>query len=169
MNITLNAQPYDMTAGGFYFRSIEEFLRGFQRNHNDQGDPIEEYEIQFIDGEGIDCELARAWGLHQGNFAAFLEKVEEWSDDQKTRYIIAVGECGFDHADVCDDPYGVDIDMYEMESMRELAEQFVDEGLFGDIPDYLANYIDYESIARDLAFDYTETIINGQSVIYRCA
>lgn len=52
--------------------------------------------------------------------------------------------------------------------MRELAEQFVDEGLFGDIPERLAGYIDYDAIARDLAMDYAETTIAGEWLIYRC-
>lgn len=51
--------------------------------------------------------------------------------------------------------------------MKELAEQFVDEGLFGDIPSILASYIDYDAIARDLAMDYKATEIAGERLIYR--
>ena len=52
--------------------------------------------------------------------------------------------------------------------MKELAERFVDEGLFGEIPDHLAHYIDYDAIAHDLAMDYAETEIAGVRLIYRC-
>jgi len=52
--------------------------------------------------------------------------------------------------------------------MRELAEQFVEEGLYGDIPESLQFYIDFAAIARDLAVDYSETVIAGSRVIYRC-
>ncbi len=45
--------------------------------------------------------------------------------------------------------------------MKELAEQFVEDGLFGDIPQNLQYYIDYDAIARDLEFDYTETEVIG--------
>jgi len=55
-----------------------------------------------------------------------------------------------------------------VDSMRELAEQFVEEGLYGDIPDSLQFYIDYDAIARDLAVDYSETVIAGSCIIYRC-
>jgi len=55
-----------------------------------------------------------------------------------------------------------------MDSMKELAEQFVDDGLFGEIPTSIQFYIDYEAIARDLACDYSETTIDGQRYIYRC-
>ena len=43
----------------------------------------------------------------------------------------------------------------------------VDEGLFGDVPPQFQFYIDYDAIARDLSFDYTETEIAGERLIYR--
>jgi antirestriction protein len=49
-----------------------------------------------------------------------------------------------------------DIEIYEKMNMNELAEQFVEDGLFGDIPKALINYINYDAIARDLSMDYTE-------------
>ena len=59
------------------------------------------------------------------------------------------------------DSYDVDIydyssdtsftDVYEL-----LANELVSEGLFGAIPSYLENYIDYSAIGRDLSYDYTE-------------
>lgn len=52
--------------------------------------------------------------------------------------------------------------------LKELAEQFVDEGLFGEIPKAIANYLDYDAIARDLGFDYSEITIAGARLIYRC-
>ena len=63
----------------------------------------------------------------------------------------------------------MDITLYELSSMKELAEQFVEDGLFGDIPERLQVYLDYDAIARDLAMDYTETEIAGTPLIYRCA
>lgn len=59
------------------------------------------------------------------------------------------------------DSYDVDIydyssdtsftDVYEL-----LAYDFVSDGLFGEIPSHLENYLDYSAIARDLSMDYTE-------------
>lgn len=69
----LYAQPYDISATGFYFDKPSEYTMNAITNCNDCGGIVEEYEIQFIDGEVIDCELANAWGLNQGNFAAFLD------------------------------------------------------------------------------------------------
>ena len=52
--------------------------------------------------------------------------------------------------------------------MRELAEQFLEDGLYGEIPEHLQAYIDLDAIARDLTVDYSETSIAGTRLIYRC-
>lgn len=169
MDILLYAQPYDISASGFYFQSADDYAAKAKCNRNDYGAPVEEYEIQFIDGDDLECALAKAWGLYQSNFAAFFEAAEDWEDDQKRRFIIAVGEAGYSFDPASGSPDDFDVDIYEIDSLKELAEQFVDDGLFGDIPERLQFYIDYEAIARDLAVDYTETEIAGQRLIYRCA
>ena len=168
MTITLYAQPYDISAVGFYFTNAEDYAAKAENLRNDYGHPVEEFEIQFIDGEAIDAALARALNLSQANFARFFEFVEDWSDYEKLMVIIAVGECCYEFDDKSD-PADFDVDIYHVGSMRELAEQFVEEGLFGEIPEHLANYIDYDAIARDLSVDYSETEIAGQRLIYRCA
>ena len=82
-------------------------------------------------------------------------------------FIIAVGEVGYNFDPATVSPDDFDVDIYHVEIMEELAKQFADEGLFGDIPEHLANYIDMGAIARDLAVDYTETQIAGELLIYR--
>lgn len=41
-------------------------------------------------------------------------------------------------------------------SYKELAKIFVYDGLFGEIPENLKNYIDYEAMGRDLSYDYQQ-------------
>lgn len=164
----LYAHPYDFSAQGFLFNSVAQYETHAKKLRNDFGAPVEEFEIQFIDGELIDAEFAKAFALNQGTFAQFLELVEDWDDNQKTRFIIAVGECGYGEEQVIDDPEAVDLDIYEADSLKELAERFVDEGFFGDIPKQLQFYIDYDAIARDLGMDYAETTIDNVHLIYRC-
>ena len=161
------AQPYDISATGFYFESIESYDKQAKTLTNACGHPVEEFEIQFIDGEQIDCELAKAWSINQANLESFFQAVEGWDDHEKTTYIIAIGECGYAHQQVIDDLDLLDIDIYHIDSLSELAEQFVDDGLFGDIPERLRFYIDYDAIARDLSVEYTETNINGDRLVYR--
>ena len=168
MTVTLYAQPYDISATGFCFTGAEEYAKKVKALRNAYGDPVEEFEIQFIDGEHIDCELAKAIGVNQANFSDFLECAEAWEDWQKVNVIIATGELGYS-LDPQDDPDHYGIDVYWVSSMRELAEQFVDDGLFGEVPEQFQFYIDYDAIARDLAVDYTETEIAGERLIYRAS
>lgn len=163
------AQPYDISAVGFYFESVEEFNAKVSKAVNDYGDLVEEFEIQFIDGEDIDCTFAKAWGVNQANVGAFFDAVDDWDEDLKQRYIIAVGECGYSHEQVASNLDDVDIQLYQVDSLKELAEQFVDESLFGEIPERLQFYINYERIARDLAVKYSEITIAGEKFVYACA
>lgn len=166
---TLYAQPYDISARGFYFDSATDYQAKAARNRNDCGGIVEEYEIQFIDGERIDAELFSALGVHQGDIEAFLEAAEDWSHDEKVRVIIATQEAGYRFNLGTDTPDKFEVDLYECDSLRDLAVQFVDEGLFGEIPERLQYYLDFDAIARDLAMDYAETVIDDARYIYRCA
>ena len=165
----LHAQPYDLSASGFYFASVEEYNTKASALRNDYGQPVEEFEIQFIGGEGLDAALFQALNVHQGNIGAYFDAVDEWDEQDKIKVIIAVGEAGYSFALGTDVPDNFEVDLYECDTMRELAEQFVDEGLFGEIPKNLENYLDYDAIARDLRMDYGQATIDGTSYIYRCA
>jgi hypothetical protein len=166
--LSFYALPYDTSASGFYFRSRAEYDARRLGSRGSTGLPAEEFEIQFIEGEILDAYFADAFGLNQMNVFRFIELAEEWDEDDKHRFIIAVGECGysFDPDTVAPDDFEVEI--YAVQSLRELAEQFVDEGLYGEIPEPLRFYIDYEAIARDLAVDYSETTIAGSHLVYAC-
>lgn len=168
MTLLFYAQPYDISAEGFYFRDDEEYSKKAATAKNQYGDNVEEFEIQFIDGGQLDCELAKAWDLNQANIERFIEVSDEWDEEEKIRFILAVGECGFSFDPDVVNPSDFDIDIYRVDCMRDLAIEFVEEGLFGDIPESLQFYIDYDAIARDLSVDYAEAIIAGERLIYRC-
>lgn len=165
----LYAQPYDISAHGFYFRSLEEFTDKSSSLLNHYGDLVEEFEIQFIDGDDLDCELFKALSIHQGTIGDYFNSCEYFTNDRKIRVILATRECGYNFDYSSDDPDGYDIDIYEFDSLRDLAEQFIEEGLFGPIPENIRYYLDLDVIARDLAMDYSETTIAGKNYIFRCA
>lgn len=167
MSISLYAQPYAISATGFLFNDGDTFNRKAKQNRNDYGDPVEEYEIQFIDGETLDAELFKALGVHQGNVCTFLETAPQWEEWEKINIIIACGECGYSFDIESDHPDHFGITIYHVDSLRDLAIEFVNEGLFGEIPESIQYHIDYESIARDLGLDYAETVIAGTSIVYR--
>ena len=82
MTITLYAQRYDISAAGFSFQDVQTIGEKTKTLRNDHGDPVEEFEIQFIDGDAIDAELFKALGIHQGNVCAFLEFACDWEEWQ---------------------------------------------------------------------------------------
>jgi antirestriction protein len=52
------------------------------------------------------------------------------------------------------------------DSWREMAECHVDEGLFGPVPDALANYIDYDAIGRDLEIECAGERVDGVLYVF---
>ncbi len=151
----------------FIFLQSKNTIDKPKPSKNSYGDPVEEFEIQFIDGDSIDCDLAKAIDISQANLAQYFACVDEWEEWEKIHVIVAVGECGYDfNADTQASDF--DITIYEEDSYRDLAFRFVDEGLFGNVPESLASYIDYDVIARDLEIEYSDTVINGERLIYSC-
>lgn len=163
------AQPHDISACGFYFSDMESYNIHYSKCRNSFGGQVEEFEIQFIDGESIDSQLFYALNIHQGNISYFIASINEWQEHEKQALIIAVGECGYAF-NITDNDLSIieNVDIYQVENLRELAEMFVDEGLYGDIPESLQFYIDYDAIARDLAVEFNEIVIAGTALVYRC-
>jgi hypothetical protein len=165
----LHAQPYDISAVGFFFETVDEYNQKGAALRNSYGQPVEEFEIQFIDGKSIDAELFEALGVHQGNFPAFLEAVDSWSEEEKVKAIIAVGDVGYDFNLGKDHPSKFeDMDLYEIDSLRDLAIQFVDDGLFGDIAENIKCFLDFDAMGDYLGTDYCETTVAGTRYVYRC-
>jgi hypothetical protein len=161
------ARPYDLSATGFYFETMEDYQEKSAKCLNDFGGQVEEFEIQFIDGSDIDAQLFEAIGINQANIGAFIDKIDEWDDREKQILIIAVGEVSYRFDIYKDDPNGFDVDIYELDSLRDLAIYFVEEGYYGEIPESLQYYIDYDAMARDLSADYSQIAIAGEKIIYR--
>ena len=83
--------------------------------------------------------------------AETLESLDD-ADKKKVNYLMDYTGCTFEEAL----EHYQDVKVYEDTTLEDLAYQFVDEGIFGEINPTIANYIDYEAIARDLGFDYVE-------------
>ncbi len=161
----LYAQPYLLDAEGFFFTTVEEYQDKTSKTLTLLGDPVEEFEIQFMEGEDIDGELFTALEVHQGNFPAYLEAIETWDLDDKIRVMIAIRGLGLGFKLGQDIPNDL-IEWYEVDSLEDLACRFVEEGMFGEIPASLAPYISYEAIARNLRYEYRDMIIAGRRYVY---
>ena len=123
----------------------------------------EDHEIFITDFESdIGMEAGEYDNIENLNEQAqTFEDLDEWEQDITE----AILECGAASdisaaVDMVDD-----CTLYsDCETLEDLARELVDEGAFGDIPQSIANYIDYEAIARDLNYDnYYET---SKGVLY---
>lgn len=112
---------------------------------DDEEYAIHDYEASFSISE-YDCPF------DLNDIAERLESLDEY-EQKKLTYLLDDG-CTMEQAiDELDD-----ITFYQDMSLKDVAEEMVDEGLFGDIPESIINYIDYDAIARDLSYDgYHET------------
>lgn len=73
--LTLHAQPYDMTAKGFFFTSVEEFELEAGQKRNRYGISVKEFEIRFVDGDRLDAALSRAFDIQQEDIAAYFREI----------------------------------------------------------------------------------------------
>lgn len=166
--IELYVKPYNVSVEGFYFKDISEYEAKYGELKDEFGSSIEDFRILFADGDEIDCLLFEALDVSQENIKEFLNKAICWDYDDKVTVIIAVSGVGYDFDLSVNNPTDFDVVIYELDSMEELAREFVDEGLFGEVSKYLEYYIDYEALVHDLSVDYHEAEIDGRKLIYRC-
>lgn len=144
---TLHAQPYNPDAMGFYFESAEEFTTKAENLTDCHGSPVEEFEIQFIDGDAGDAQLFEACAINQANLDAWFDEVETLDARDKVAlfYLVGFAGNGLEQAKEKIE----DVILYECR-LREAAEEIFDECHLESIPDGVRCYIDYEKYARDL-------------------
>lgn len=155
-----HATPYDISATGFYFRTIEEYREKAASHRNAYGQPVEEYEIQFIDGDN--CELFNALGINQANLALWFERFEDMDHDEAVRAIYLAGYECLAVEDILD---RLDEVILFEGTVRDYAEDYMEStGLLSEVPESLRFYIDIEAFARDLRIggDVTDIEINGR-------
>ncbi len=149
-DLSFHATPYDISARGFYFSTGEEFDEKFQKRL-----PVEEYEIQFIDGDLDDAHLFNVVDVSQGNSGTFIDVVEDIEEYQKPAlfYYLSFYNPGADWDDALrtvDDEVRVhdgDVKSYAEESVDSL-------GGVGQLGAATAErYVDHERFGRDLAMD----------------
>ena len=155
---TFFAQPYNIDAVGFYFDDAEAYTTQSEILKYAFGNPIEEFEIQFIDGE--DAQLFAACGINQGSLPVWFESIADLSGHEKAALHYLCGELGY-AVDVALDKLD-EVSLYEGE-LQAAADELFDEIYLDGVPDAVRAYIDYEKFARDceIGGDMTEFDFNG--------
>lgn len=141
----------------------EEFLQACYELHKDESDP----ELMFQDWECVPCDLIGESWISESVFS-LIEETSEFSDTENEAFLVWCDDFGYklsewDASELVEkfrDSY-----QGEYNSENDFAEQMFIE-FYPETPDYLINYIDYDSFARDLFIcDYS--FRNG--FVFRCA
>lgn len=162
-NTTLYAQPYNMDANGFYFHSYEEYETKSENLRDRFGNVVEEFEIQFIDGD--DAELFEACGINQSNLSTWFDDIEDKDEHEKIALYFLMGTLGYNLDQAMDKIE--DVIIFEGDA-KEAAEELFDECYAHTIPENLRFYFDMDKFARDLEIggDFNEFQFNGST--YTC-
>ena len=160
-----HATPYDISAMGFYFSTYEEYKEKAANHCNENGNLVEEYEIQFIDGDN--CALFSALGIFQATLRLWFEAYENMDNDEAAKAIYLNDYTTYDIESIpdCLD----DIILFEGTAL-EYTEQYIDDtALLDEMPENLRYYFDTEAFARDLVISGDINIIeinNTQYVVW---
>lgn len=163
MTNTFHATPYNLDAAGFYFESIDEYQSKSECHLDRYGNAVEEFEIQFIDGN--DAALFEACAINQSNLNVWFDDVDTLSESNKINLYYLVGCAGYTLGkglDKLDEP-----SIYQG-ALKEAATELFDECWLNSIPESIRYYINYDSFARDceLGGDLTEFDFNNRT--YTC-
>ena len=150
--------------GGFWVELPCDLDEALERLAESTGEDVDEMEVFINDFEteinGL--EISENSNISELNdLAEQLESLDKY-DLEKLQAILESDGGSLENAlDNMDD-----YTYYANMSLEDVAYEMIEEGVFGDIPESIINYIDISAIARDLDYDgYTETE-NG--VIYHC-
>jgi len=140
------ANPYNASVSGFYFETYEEFELKLSDLKDDFGVPVEEVEIEAIDGTREEMELADVFGIDQANIAEFIAFIETSDEDLWPAIYFILND---NRASSFDEAIRIARDYSIREGeLIDAASEIFDEVY--DLPDEVKMYIDYEKYADDL-------------------
>lgn len=155
MATTLYANPYDTGAKGWYFKSLADFERQYKKHL-----PVEEYEIDFIDGSAQASTLFEMMKVNQANLGDFFEQLDDFEDmpeHEQAALYYAVTNLGIDDLDRARKRVDDAIRVTKGDA-RAYAEEYIDAiGGVGELPkNVIEMYFDYEHFGRDAKIDLEE-------------
>lgn len=149
---TYHATPYDISATGFYFQTLEEYRKKAAEHRNEYGDPVEEYEIQYIDGDTDDCDLFHALSVNQANMNTWFEEFEgAFTDEELVKVLYLSGEFCLTMKEILERDLN-DVYLFEGSPQDYAAQYLEDSGILDAVEKAGLNpyYIDTEAYARDM-------------------
>jgi len=160
---TLHAQPYSVDATGFYFTSAEEYETKQSALRDRFGAPVEEFEIQYIDGD--DGQLFEACGINQCNLPTWFDDIETMEDNEKTALFYLVDQVGYRLNEALEKLD--DVCLYEG-PLLDAASELFDELYLPEVPEAVRNYIDYAAFAYDCQMGGDMVEFTYEGTTYTC-
>jgi len=163
MTHTYHATPYDISATGFYFTSLEDYQVKAAAHRNDCGLPVEEYEIQYIDGDA--APLFNALEVNQATLALWFDQFENLDGDDVVKAIYLADDQGCAMNDI---PGRLeDVILFEGNARAYTEDYLESTGMLDQMPESLRFYFDVDAFARDLLMggDITEIDIDGTAYV----
>jgi hypothetical protein len=160
---TLHATPYNIDATGFYFDSLLDYELKVANHVDSYGNLVEEFEIQFIDGD--DAALFEVCGINQANLNIWFDDIEFLQDHEKIGlyYLVALAGYSLDQAlEKLDEPSITE------GNLRDAAEELFDECWLHEVPENIQLYIDYDKFARDCQYSGDMAEFEYAGVTYTC-
>ena len=162
----LFANPYDATNLGFYFSSFEEYKIKSSNMLNDFGLPVEEFEIEYIDGDLP--QLFNACSIDQCTLELWFEEIEIMEEQGQVELFYRCDNLGQETQEAVD-KLSSDGSICQS-SLIDYATDFInDYGIIDCLPDNFKYYIDYEAYARDLELSGEVTEFSYDNSTYTAA
>lgn len=145
--LQLFAHPYDQAACGFYFTSLENYELETANHVNKHGEPVEEYEIQFINGTDEACTFARLANPNQGDLASWFDGLEQFEGLNDMQQVVLAYLMEDLHRSISDALDIVDDVIIIEGTATDWATDYVNECC--ELPQFALDYFDYEAFGRD--------------------
>ena len=149
--IKLYANPYDTSARGWYFDSSEDFDKKYKKHL-----PVEEYELEWIDGPEEDRQLFEALNIGPAKLEDFFELVDDLQTDEKAALYYLLRYHGSSGVDLGQLLLLVrdDVRVREGTSKEYVYDLIEDLGGVGELGgNAVEMYFDYETFGRDIEMD----------------
>lgn len=141
------ANPYNTDVTGFYFETNEGFLDKSAALKDSFGLPVEEFEIEVVDGTKEEIQIADLIKIHQGNLEEVIDFLDGDEQNWPAVFYLLDNGCVDDLSEAIRN--ADELSVHEG-TLLDAASEFFDEMYGQDIPEQVKPYIDYEAFARDM-------------------
>jgi hypothetical protein len=146
MNL-LFANPYNTSVNGYFFTSYDEYLNNLVNLTDSLNQPVEEVEIEWIDGDHAQlfeaCKISHATLSLWYDEIAYLDISEQVEIYYRCRILGQDVQKALNNLDTDGTIFG--------SSLTEYARDYVTQcGILDKLPEEMRCYFDYELLARDI-------------------